>query len=199
MSHVPSAAPYSCSRSCSIRWRSLCSSWEAGDHVHWLVLSPNEWDIYGMILNAVKVWNWIWWGCFNVHVCAVYGINGVRKTSNRIKSPHDCDLFFSCMWTLYVLCSQLVYCIHDWRARLMDGCDVSPRLPAPAEMFQRPKSPSSREPARVLEQSWTVHSAGSKWLQRSMRTALGSPKSLNRYSSWSLKIRSLCGARLQQQ
>ena len=85
-----------CPQSCSVRWRSRVLLMGSG-RLH----SLDE-----VIMLAVKVWAWIRQGCFNAHVCAVSCTDGVRKTSNRIKSPLDCDLFFSWMWKHYVLCGN---------------------------------------------------------------------------------------------
>ncbi len=57
----------------------------------------------------------------NAHVCTVYCANGVREASNNMKSSLDCDLLFYCVWKLYVLCGQLIYCIYDSRESAADG------------------------------------------------------------------------------
>ena len=114
-----------------------------------------------------------------------------------MKSSLDCDLIVCCGWKLYVLCGQLIYCIHDWMAVICPPCPL-----APIQMFQWPKSRGSTVPAQSggtgLDRSVCFRSAGSKWLHRSIRTVCGNLKRPKRNSSlsekksmWSWNIRCL--------
>ena len=94
----------------------MSSSCDPGDHVQKVVIGvADKLYIYRMVLLAVKVWEGVWRGCLNAFMRAVYCANGVREASNVMKSSLDCDLIFCCVQKLYVLCGQLVYCIHDSR------------------------------------------------------------------------------------
>ena len=153
MRNVSPAAPCSTCMPTELfcKTKESSSSWKVRDHIHYVVLGvANVSDIYEAILLAVRGMG----GCFNAQMRALYCTNGVRKTSNRIKSPLDCNLFFSCIWKLYVMHGQLIYCIHKSAA---DEAVICPPCPtAPAEMFQWPKSPRSRETAHVVEYGWIV-------------------------------------------
>ena len=119
-----------------------------------------------------------------------------------MKSSLDCDLILCCVRKLYVLCGQLIYCIHDSRESVAVICPPCP--PAPVEMFQWAKSQGSTVPAggTGLDRSVWLRSAGSKWMHRSIRTGRGSLKRPKRNSllsekrsMWSRNIRSLLRAR----
>ena len=135
-----------CPQSCSVRWRSRvllmgskrqCSVGGSGSR-KWV---GHLWS--HIVSGWVEVWEWIWQGCFNTHRCAV--CFSVRKTSNRIKSPLDCDLFFSSIW-------KLLYYIASWfTASTTHGITVDGWLWYVHPVLQLPLKCSSGQKAQGQE------------------------------------------------
>jgi len=64
-------------------------------------------------------WTFMEWYCFQLKYGNGSGEDTLKRRCLQSITSLDCNLFFSCMWKLYVLYGQLIYCVHDSRELLL--------------------------------------------------------------------------------
>lgn len=113
--------------------------------------------------------------------------SGVQMVLGRpaMEPSLDWDLFFFSVGEFYVLCGQLIYSIHDSWESMADAFDMLTLSPSSLWNVPQAKKPNKTTCmccGTGLDRLVWLCCAGSKLMQRSMKTALGSLKHPKRFS-----------------